>query len=216
MTSIDRTAYPRLDNSISDDEVSTCYGIRNAEHTFIVQNARNNRGRLVLATMLKTRQQFGYFISLEDVPEKIINYLSDQLGMQQGVWKIDDDHMKKTLYRYRSACRGFLESASFSDEGEDRIIQCIRKAALTMSDPADLINVAIEELCIANIELPAFSTLDRVSNHERHMVHNKLYEQITGSLHADQKRILDSLLTVQDGRHITEFARMKQTPGPAT
>ncbi len=216
MTTIDRTAYPVLDKAIGNDELAACYELGTKERIFITQNARNDRGYLVLATMLKTRQHLGYFISLDQVPKNIINHLSGQLDVEIGVWKINDDHIKKTLYRYRSSCRKFLESASYTDEGERRIIHYIRKAALTMSDPADLINVAIEELSAANIELPAFSTLDRIASHARHQVHNELYAQITRKLDANQLQILNSLLVVQKDKRITEFARMKQTPGPAT
>ncbi len=41
------------------------------------------------------------------------------------------------------------------------------KAAETMSDPADLINRAVEVLQAASIDLPAFSALDRLINHMR-------------------------------------------------
>lgn len=49
------------------------------------------------------------------------------------------------------------------------------ETALTMSDPADLINLAIETLTRANVELPAFSTLDRIVGHLRQQVHAALY-----------------------------------------
>ena len=41
--------------------------------------------------------------------------------------------------------------------------QRVTQAAYTMSDPADLINVAIEHLIQQRFELPAFQTLDRWS-----------------------------------------------------
>lgn len=43
-----------------------------------------------------------------------------------------------------------------------------------MSDPADLINLSIEVLGKASIELPAFSTLDRLANHLRTKVHTTI------------------------------------------
>jgi uncharacterized protein DUF4158 len=51
-----------------------------------------------------------------------------------------------------------------------------------MSDPADLINVAVEHLIQQRFELPAFSTLDRLVMHVRHGVHQDLYARITASL----------------------------------
>ena len=83
-----------------------------------------------------------------------------------------------------------------------------------MSDPADLINVAIEHLIQQRFELPAFSTLDRLIGHIRHRVHQTLYAQITDALRLPQQAGLDALLQVHDGP--SEFARMKASPRQAT
>jgi len=42
-----------------------------------------------------------------------------------------------------------------------------------MEHPADLINVAVEELVKERYELPAFSTLDRLVGHIRTIVNNR-------------------------------------------
>ena len=216
MTAIDRTAYPHLKHSISNEALSDCYDLDDAERRFVRRNARNNRGYLVVAVMLKTRQHLGYFIPLEQVPNQIVVHLSRQLGLPDTSWLFNDEHLRKTLYRYRLACREYLESAAFAEEGRERVIDCVRKAAYTMSDPADLINVAIESLSNAKIELPAFSSLDRLVCHERQVIHEALYQKITSTLGHDQRQTLDTLLDVEDGERITRFAQMKQTPGPAT
>jgi hypothetical protein len=216
MTSISRTAYPTLSKVIAADELLVRYELSAKEQSFVTTNARRDRGRLILATMLKTRQVLGYFISLNQITPQVIEAIASQLSIQDDAWKIDDDNLKKTLYRYRVICREYLASTPFSDGCEQRIIQRIRHSALTMSDPADLINVAIEELAIANIEIPAFSTLDRIVGHERQLIHDQLYTNATKGLMPEQRQVLDSLLVVQDDCRITEFSRMKQTPGPAT
>lgn len=79
-----------------------------------------------------------------------------------------------------------------------------------MSDPADLINVAIECLVEQRFELPAFSTLDRLVGRIRHQVHQHLYDQITGGLTPDDIGRLEGLLSVRDGR--TDFSRIKAVP----
>ena len=216
MTAIDRTAYPRLIKQLSEKELSDCYELNSNELNFIQRHARNDRGYLVLAVLLKTRQQLGYFTALKEVPMQIVMHLSGQLDVEHSLWNPDENHYRTTLHRYRTACRKLLGSTAFSTDSQIRICACIRRAAQTMSDPADLINVSIEELVNTNIELPAFSTLDRIVGHERHQVHNELYARITRNLDSHQKQVLDSLMVVQEGKRITEFARMKQIPGPAT
>jgi len=85
-----------------------------------------------------------------------------------------------------------------------------------MSDPADLINRAIEELQAAAIDLPAFSTLDRLVNSVRAKVHARIYDQVKQRLTADHKSTLDGLLAKPPNSVTTPFNRLKQTPGPAT
>ncbi len=216
MTSIDRTAYPQLGKQLSAKELSACYKLDEEDRHFIRRNARNDYGYLVLAVMLKTRQQLGYFIAIEKVPNQIIAYVSAQLKVPENSWLIEGEYFKRTLYRYRSACQKLLGSSAFSDAARNRLVMSVREAALTMSDPADLINVAVAELNKANIELPAFSTLDRLVSHERQVIHDELYLKITKTLEPHQRQSLDALIQVQEGERITAFARMKQTPGPAT
>lgn len=216
MTSIDRTAYPNLKKAMSKKLLSESYDLDEIAIGFIRRTARHDRGYLVVAAMLKTRQHLGYFISLELIPDSIITHLIQQLGLPKASWNINDIHLKKTLYRYRIACRKFLGSSAFSGQKKQCLIDSIRTAAYTMSDPADLINVAIEVLINENIELPAFSSLDRLVNHERQIIHEALYAKITTALSPDQCQVLDNLLIVKDAARITAFAQMKQTPGPAT
>lgn len=216
MASIDRTAYPVLGKRLSHQELLLCYEIDEPEQKFIKKNARNDRGYLVLAITLKTRQQLGYFPALPDIPNQIITFVSEQLDVTAKLWPLDQEHYRTTLHRHRSACRKYLGSAAFSDDGQEQVVDSVRKAAYTMSDPADLINVAIEVLSTANIELPAFSSLDRLVSHQRQLIHEELYSKITRTLKPGQRQALDTLLDVKEGNRITEFAQMKQTPGPAT
>lgn len=146
MTSIDRTAYPHLNKQLNDKELAICYTLNESERDFIKLHARHIDGHLTLAVMLKTRQQLGYFVSVTKVPIPIITYLSKQLDISNTAMSkfIIKPHDKKTLYRYRTICRQFLGSTAFSKCDKQHFVTCVHKAAYTMSDPADLINVAVE------------------------------------------------------------------------
>ena len=110
--------------------------------------------------------------------------------------------------------RAYLKVSSYSQGGERVVTREIEQAAYTMSDPADLINVAIEYLVKERFELPAFSSLDRLVGRVRHQVHQHLYDQITQGLSPTDIGRLEALLDVGDGR--TEFTRMKATPRGAS
>ena len=121
---------------------------------------------------------------------------------------------EKTLYRYRQLIRTYLGIKPYGEGGQAVVETAVQHAASTMSDPADLINLAVEHLVQQRFELPAFSTLDRLVMHIRHGVHQDLYTRITASLGAAERARLDALLHTRDGR--TDFTRIKETPRQAT
>ncbi len=214
MASIERTAYPRLGKRMSAEELRIRYELTEQERRFVGRNASGDRQRLTLAVLLKTRQRLGYFPSLKEVPGQIVKYLSGQLGFSVRIYLLDHTRLKPTLHRYRNAVRSFLETKPYCPEDRLRVEQVIRKAAETMSDPADLINAAVEDLVKASIELPAYSTLDRIAGNIRQQVHEEMYARMTDNLNEEQKSALDALITVPADEQVTGFTLLKKTPGP--
>ena len=174
MASIDRTAYPRFRSSLTAHELQTLYRPSEEEQRFVAQYARGDTGHLTLLTLLKCQQNLGYTPALTDVPRQICTYLSQQLHLGTGTAL--DGEAEKTLYRYRQLLRSYLRVSSYALGGAETVEPIVEHAAYTMSDPADLINVAIEHLVKQRFELPAFSTLDRLVGRVRHRVHQHLYD----------------------------------------
>lgn len=56
MASIDRTAYPRFQSSLTATELQALYRPSDEELRFVVENARGNAGQLTLLTLLKCHQ----------------------------------------------------------------------------------------------------------------------------------------------------------------
>jgi len=90
------------------------------------------------------------------------------------------------LHHYRAVVRVYLKASIYTNGGEQLVTAAVIEAAATMSDPADLINRAIEALNNATVDLPAFSTLERLANHLRIQVHTQMYEQVAARLTADE------------------------------
>ena len=162
--------------------------------------------------MLKCHQHLGSTPSLTDVPRQICPYLRQQLHLP--VDTALDVEAEKTLYRYRQLIRSHLGVVSYALGGATTAQTVVEHAADTMSEPADLSNVASEHLVQPRFERPAFSTLDRLVGRVRHHVHQHLYEQITEGLSPVDIGRLDALLEVQEGR--TEFARLTAVPRGAS
>lgn len=68
MTAIDRTAYPRVGERLTQEELHARYDLSDGDLAFIREQARGDVGRLTLATLLKTRQALGLFAALGDIP----------------------------------------------------------------------------------------------------------------------------------------------------
>jgi TnpA family transposase len=212
MASIERTAYPRFKPSLTATELHALYCPTDDERAFIATHARGEAQQLTLLTLLKCQQHLGYLPALADVPEQIRTHLCQQLHLLPLMYT----HLEaeKTLYRYRQLIRTYLGIKPYGDGGQGVVETAVQHAASTMSDPADLINLAVEHLIQQRFELPAFSTLDRLVMHIRHGVHQDLYTRITVSLGAAERERLDALLHVRDRR--TDFTRIKETPRQAT
>jgi len=78
---------------------------------------------------------------------------------------------QQTLYRHHALVRDYLGVQSYDECGEIIAETVIRKAVQSMMYPADLINVAIEELIQQSYLLPAFSTFNCLSIHIRARTH---------------------------------------------
>ena len=216
MTAIDRTAYPRPGERLTREELTARYNLADAELAFIRANARGDAGRLMLATLLKTRQDLGCFAMPEEAHPDTVAHLAVQLGLAAPPAWPDEPRRTKSLYRYQAAVRAHLSVGPYDETAERLVANTTLKAAETMSDPADLINRAVEALQAAAIDLPAFSTLDRLVNRVRAEVHARIYDQVRQRLTADHKTMLDGLLTKPPNSLTSNFNRLKQTPGPAT
>ncbi len=215
MTAIDRTAYPRLGARLTRQELDARYVLTGSELAFVRGRARGEPGRLMLATLLKTRQDFGCFPALDEIHPDTVAHLASQLGTTVSAWP-NETHGNKSLYRYQAEVRARLSVAPYGDAAEKLVERTILEAAETMSDPADLINMAVETLQAAAIDLPAFSTLDRLVNHLRAEVHARIYNRVMARITTEHAAVLDALLVRPENSVTTGFNHLKQTPGPAT
>jgi hypothetical protein len=215
MTAIDRTAYPRPDTRLTREELDARYALSETDLTFIRGSARGDAGRLLLAALLKTRQDLGYFPAPDEIHTRAVTHLASQLGLAVPVW-FDQVERTKSLYRYQAAVRKYLAATPYGDVAEALVTRTTLEAAETMSDPADLINRAVEILQVGSIDLPAFSTLDRLVNRLRAEVHTHIYNRVAARVTTEHAAILDALLIRPENSTTTGFNRLKLTPGPAT
>lgn len=212
MTAIERTAYPRFKQLFTQSELDEFYTLNEGETVFVLTNASGQRQQSALAILLKGFQKLGYLPQIGDIPDPVKHHIANQLRTTWDNKKLPDSTRK----RYRRAIHTYLDVQSYGQDGAQIVIEIVRQSAQTMSDPADLINVAIEQLVRQRFELPAYQTLDRLVNHQRHQVHLALYAQATEQLTAGQKEVLDGLLVRGERETRHAFTRLKLLPARAS
>ncbi|MFH8977944.1 DUF4158 domain-containing protein [Streptomyces sp. NPDC017890] len=134
---------------------------------------------LALLLMLKSYQRMGCFPALEEVPEQVVEFVRRQVELPDGTLPVyRAERTANPVYRaertanpvYRAERtakhhRGLVRKrvGVVYDQAEARRIaeQSIRKEAAAKNRPADLINIALEKVVEAGLELPGFSTSTR-------------------------------------------------------
>ena len=215
MTSLERTAYPRFKQAITASELEEFYTPSKKEVAFARQFAKGTQPRLTLLVLLKSFQKLGYLPKIDVVPFAIIKYIAGivyEFRLEHHL----DNTSKRTRIRYRRAIYQFLNLKPYRAGGEKVIKDIVRQVALTMSDPADLINVAIEKLVLQRFELPGFSTIDKTVERIRNRVHRQLYKQVSGKLTEAEINILDNLLKRSADKTRYPVTRLKALPQKAS
>ncbi len=211
MASIERTAYPRFKRHPTARELATIYTPTADELQFAQEVARKAQPRLGLLLLLKSFQRLGYFPVVADIPAAIVQHVRMVSGVGADVCPVYGEG--RTLYRHHRAIRERLGVSGWGAPGRQAAIQAITHAAEVMDNPADLINVAIEDLVRQCIELPAFSTLDRLARRLRTLVNRRLFAAVTNRLSATECATLDALLEIGDNpQRKSAFFALKQLP----
>jgi TnpA family transposase len=214
LTSIERTAYPRFREHLTIEELTEGYTPTDEDLAFITHQARRPPQQLALLITLKCVQRLGYFPRLAEVPLAIQQFLCEQLQFPPDTLPLTE--AERTRYRHHEAIRTFLGLYPYATHGLALVDAAVTQAAETMSAPADLINVALEQLRQAQVELPGFSRLDRRVGHLRQQVHQQLYQRVLAGLTEAECQQLDTLLVVTEEERASLFNRLKETPGSAT
>jgi hypothetical protein len=148
VASIDRTAYPRFKRSISVRELREAYSPSLDELEWARQMTDSDEALLSLTMCLKCCQRLGYFARFDEVPASIAGHLRQELGLHESVnpAAVPD----KTVRNHRGLVRHRLGLVSGQATARKIAAEAIRTAAETKDNPADLINIALEELVKSN------------------------------------------------------------------
>ena len=155
MTSIERTAYPRFKRVTSTREFDESFTPRRLEIAWTQGLTRSSAHLLALVVALKSFQRLGHFPAQSEVPDAVVDHVRRTLRLEE---EATSTTPARTVRPHRSLIRERL--GVVSDPGYARKLaeSAIYAAAQAKDNPADLINVALEELVRARCEIPGYST----------------------------------------------------------
>lgn len=210
MTSIERTAYPRFKRHYTPNELGEIYTPTRIEINFALKVTTGEENYFNLLVLLKVFQRLGYFPQIADIPLAVIDQIRAALHLRED--RSFSYQYPPTLSRHKKAIRSYLQVTPFNQKGKALITEIITQSAYRMDNPADLINVAIEELIKERYELPGFNTLDRLVNHLRKEVNQKIFSQVISQLNPEYIQRLKDLLDNYESVERSPYNDLKKLP----
>lgn len=213
MTSIQDTAYPRLNHQLTTKALIAVYTPSDEELVLADSITRRRVAKIGFLVLLKTYQRLGYPVLVKDVPASIIRQVSTTAAVTVSTEALDNYDRSGSRRRHLKVVRDYLGVIAYGEAAQRAMVAGMTTAAQTKHDLADLINVAIEELVKAKFELPAFSTLVRQAFQVRTAVTQGFYEQVYKALSAEDYLKLNRFFIQEKETSTTLWNRLKQEPG---
>ncbi|MGF6961289.1 hypothetical protein QFZ97_007245 [Paraburkholderia youngii] len=161
--------------------------------------------------LLKVFQQMHHFPSLDSVPAAVVEHVRAAANIGPAVRSGYDTQASPTLFRHYAAVREHLGVKPYYGTDAGTIAtRAAHTAALSMDQPVDIINATIDELIAQDIELPAFFTLDRITEQIHAKTQARLFRRVARRLTDEQKNNLDRLLARDLSSRQTAYNRIKR------
>ncbi|NTU82553.1 MAG: Tn3 family transposase [Chloroflexales bacterium] len=214
MASIERTAYPFYRHALARVDLERHYTLSPEEIAWLSAITRRPAGLLCCAVLLKAVQHLGYFPVLSHVPATVIVHLRHTLDLPEtvSIFGVSSRSVKTYMQRIREH-QGLI---SHGRTVRHQVLLAMVQAAETTDAPVDLINAALQTLTTQRMELPAFSTLDRLARRVRHLSQARLGTLVRGRLADAALEPLLALLLPTADRPFTLWNELKRLPEEAT
>ncbi|MDR7304480.1 Tn3 family transposase [Haloactinomyces albus] len=214
MASIDRTAYPRFKRVVSARELAEAFTPTADEVEWARSKTATEQHFLALVVLLKCYQRLGYFSKLADVPPAVVDHVRGKLELDEAVEAAHESD--RTLWRHRDFVRTRLGVKYTPATVRAVADAAIRKVVQSKNNPADLINVALDELVRQSCELPGYTTLDAMAASIRAEVNGGMFTAVADRPGRMQRTRLERLLWVDPASRRSEFDRLKDSAQAAT
>jgi hypothetical protein len=208
-----KVMYPEIPDPLTAADLHRLFTPLYAERTWASKVARTAASQLVLLVQLKVFQTIGRFRRQEGIPRSVIGHIAERLGVEHGTRL---DYPDRTRYRHRAEVIKFLGISPWGDAARLLVQSTMMRIAAARTDPADLINGAIDALIVGRFELPALDTLMRLAATAHSSVNAAQWDEVYGRLSETQRSALESMLIVEENTQNSSFADLCRAPGRAS
>lgn len=208
-----RLIYPKLSNPLTPADLQRLFSPSCEERKWVPTVARTPLSQVALLVQLKIFQVVGRFLRIEEIPELIVAHAADRLG-------VDGDprlvFSESTVYRHRTAVLDHLGVTGWGAAARQLTKQMMITIAEARTDPAELINAAVDALVRHRFELPSLDTLSRLAAKVHSQVNGAQWQCIVARLTESQRLALEALLVADPTTQESPFAVICRAPGRAS
>ena len=203
---IEKTAYPRLKDDLTDEEIMECYTLEPSEIALM----KTYKGdKLTLSVRLKNFQNLlNHNLSIKDTPKKVIDYMASQLQ----ITSYNLINTKDSRHRQLSVIRKYTEYSPFSETERDKLDAWLQKTAEKESHLIDVLNEVVFYLKNVRIELPTFRQMVQLTSRALSLADKRQKELLCQDMSTDIKIKLDALLKNEVQYQPTPFYELKGPP----
>lgn len=208
-----RVIYPELPNPLTPDDLHQLFRPSFDERKWAPTIARIPKSQVALLVQLKIFQTIGRFLGAADIPIGAIDYVASCMGVEGGSVLPSPT---KSFYRHRRSILQHLKVVSWGTEAFELAQVTMCKTAQARTDPADIINSAIDALIRHGFELPALTTLRRLAGTVHSNINTTQWDEVCGRISSAQRAMLETLLVVDPQTQKSPFATLCAAPGRAS
>ena len=208
-----RVIYPELPDPLTPGDLQQLFSPSFDERKWAPTVTRTPETQVALLVQLKIFQTIGRFLPVVDVPLVTIEYVARRMGVGSGSNLIFPE---RTLYRHRQAILKRLEVVSWGTKARALAQATMQSTAQARTDPADIINSAIDALIRHDFELPPLATLRRLAGTAHNKINAAQWAAVCNRLSSAHKAVLEALLVVDPKTQKSPFANLCAAPGRAS
>jgi len=210
---IARVIYPELPDPITPGDLQQLFSPSFDERQWAPTVVRAGASQVALLVQLKIFQTIGRFRLPTEIPLAAVEYVARRMGVE---FEFNQIFPERTRYRHRQAILKRLGVVSWGTEALALAEATMLKAARARTDPADIINSAIDALIRHGFELPALATLRRLAGTAHSNVNAAQWDEVCGCISSSQSAVLETLLVVDLKTQKSPFANLCAPPGRAS